>query len=334
MRKGRAPRAPCTPPPEGTGFPGPCRASGLCALRAAGTRTVSLLCALLLLLTACGEEGEPRAESYDLYFRDAETDLAAGGGAYETERVYLAPSGDALSQAKALMAELLRGPHDENLKSPIPSGTSLLGMELKGRRAVVDLSAAYSSLSGVALTLADYAITLTLTQIPEIVSVQITVRGRELAYREKQIFTAQEALLSQEEDVVRTLLVTLYFPDGSGGLTPEERTLELYEGDTQVGAVARALEAGPENRDLFPALPEDFRLNSVWQEDDICYVSLSSAGGGKDETVLTQALEAFGMSMDSLETVSETRFLVDGEFSLYYGPGDMELFMDESLIEK
>ena len=100
-------------------------------------------------------------------------------------------------------------------------------------------------LSGVELTLADQAITLTLTQLPDILSVQITVRGQELAYRSKQVFTARDVLVAPEGDVVGTAEVTLYFPDESGVLQPEERTLELYEGDTQVSAVARALENGP-----------------------------------------------------------------------------------------
>ena len=86
------------------------------------------------------------------------------------------------------------------------------------------------------LTLADQAITLTLTQLPDILSVQITVRGQELAYRSKQVFTARDVLVAPEGDVVGTAEVTLYFPDESGVLQPEERTLELYEGDTQVSA--------------------------------------------------------------------------------------------------
>ena len=122
---------------------------------------------------------------------------------------------------------------------------------------------------------------------------------------------------------MRTLSVTMYFPDGGGRLVPEQRTLDLYEGDTQVGAVARALEAGPENRDLSPALPEGFRLGSVWQEGDVCYVNLSSADGLRDEAVLALAIEALGNSLASLDSVNETRFLVDGEFSRYYGTVDV-----------
>ena len=102
------------------------------------------------------------------------------------------------------MAELLKGPLNETLKSPIPSGTTLLSLKVEGTRAFVDLSLAYSTLSGVALTLADCAITLTLTQLPEILSVKITVRGQELAYRDRQVFTTRGVLLAPEEDVVGT----------------------------------------------------------------------------------------------------------------------------------
>ena len=63
--------------------------------------------------------------------------------------------------------------------------------------------------------------------------VGITVRGQELAYRDTQTFTARDVLLSSNEDVIGTVPVTLYFLNEAGKLAPEERTLDLYEGDTQ-----------------------------------------------------------------------------------------------------
>lgn len=273
---------------------------------------------LLFLLTGCAGNSTEEIP-YLLYFREADLSFAAGGGVFQTETLYLAEeeASDPLHLAETLLTELLNGPFDETLKSTIPAGTTLLSLDLVGSRAQVDLSAAYGSLSGVALTLADCAVVMTLTQIPEILSVQITVRGRELDYRDHQILTAREVLLYPEEDVVSTVSATLYFLDADGRLTPEERELELYEGDTQVSAVARALERGPENRELLPALPEGFQVRSVWQEEEICYVNLSSVLLGEigDPAVLTAALEALTNSLCSLESVEETQFLVDGEFS-------------------
>lgn len=275
-----------------------------------------LLLIPLLLLTGCARE-EPERTAYLLYFQEADLSFSAGEGAFRTENVYLSDDEIQSSRqlAEALMGELLKGPAGEALKSPLPAGTSLLSLELTGDRATVDLSAAYNTLSGVALTLADSAIAMTLSQVPEISSVQITVRGRELAYRERQVLNIREVLLTPEEDVVSTVDARLYFLNQEGRLIPEARTLELYEGDTQVSAVAKALESGPENRDLLSPLPEGFRVKSVWLEEAVCYVNLSSALlEGLEEAVLRTALQALGDSLLSLEGVEETRFLVDGEF--------------------
>ena len=296
-----------------------------------------LLCGLMLLsMAACGRTQPEEAPSYDLYFMEADLKEATGRGALRAETAYLPEleGADPEETAKGLMEALLQGPLDGTLTSPIPVGTNLLSLKLEGGRAVVDLTASYGSLSGVGLTLADYAVALTLTQVPEIGSVKITVRGQELAYRDRQIFLSRDVLLVPEEDVVSTVTAVLYFLNGEGALTPEERTLDLYEGDTQVYAVARALENGPESKELSAVMPEGFRVKSVWLEEDVCYVNLSSAmlEGLPQETELQTAVYSLAKSLCSLDTVSEVRFLVDGEFAKQYGTVDISepyIFVDQ-----
>lgn len=283
---------------------------------------------LLLLLVGVGcSRADSRAaeESYCLYFRGSDLEASSGGDVFQTEPVYLDEGMDTREMAEALLGALLEGPQDELLHSTIPASTVLLSAEVEGNRALVDFSAAYNTLSGVRLTMADYAVTLTLTQLPEIASVKITVQGQELAYRDKQVFTARDVLLSSEEDVVGTVEAALYFLNEGGALVEEWRTLDLYEGDTQVAAVARALEGVPETKGLTASLPEGFRVRSIWQEEDTCYVNLSSAllGGLGENIPLGTALHALGRSLCSLETVGEVRFLVDGEFEKYYGTVDV-----------
>lgn len=280
-------------------------------------KRVCLLLPILLLLAGCRRE-EPARTAYELYFQEADLTYSAGDSPFRTETVYVydEEAGTASRLAETLMEALLEGPADETLKSTLPAGTTLLSLELIGDRARVDLSAAYENLSGVALTLADGAIAMTLSQIPEISSVQITAQGRELVYRERQVLNIREVLLTPEEDVISTVDVRLYYLNQEGGLTPAEQTLELYEGDTQVSAVARALEDKPKGRDgLLPPLPEGFQVKSVWLEEATCYVNLSSALlEGMEEGAVQTALEALESSLRSLEAVEEVRFLVDGEF--------------------
>lgn len=292
-------------------------------------RKSALLCGislLMLLCAACAPADSEASESgYRLYFRQSDLSASSGGDVFQAETVELAEGLDTQASVEALVAGLLDGPRDELLRGTLPSGTTLLSAKVEGSRAVVDFSAAYSTLSGVRLTMADYAVTLTLTQLPEITSVKITVQGQELAYRDKQVFTARDVLLSSEEDVVGTVEAVLFFLNEEGGLTGERRTLDLYEGDTQAAAVVRALEGTPETKGLATALPEGFRVRSVWQEEDTCYVNLSSAlvDGLAENLPLGTALRSLSQSLCSLETVDEVRFLVDGEFEDRYGAADV-----------
>lgn len=231
------------------------------------------------------------------------------------------PGGSAEELAEALMKELLKGPADPTLKSPFPAGTGVNYVERKGTEIHVDLTPVYGTLSGVDLSLADYAIALTLTRLPDVARVRITVAGSDLDYRGRQVFLTRDVLLAPKEDVVDTVTARLYFPDEEGTLVPEERVLNLYEGDTQVSVVVRTLENGPESKELRPALPEGFKVRKLWLEEGVCYVSLSSAllEGQPEPAALETAVASLRRSLLSLEAVDSVRFLVDGEFSETYG---------------
>ena len=248
-----------------------------------------------------GVRQESGGSAYSLYFVERDLRSADGGDALRSEERTLEDGGLSTEElAAALVAELLKGPADPTLKSPFPKGTALLSAEQKGTE-------------------------LTLTQLPDVAHVRITVAGRELDYRSRQVFLARDILTVPKEDVVGTVDASLYFVNGDGALTAEARTLNLYEGDTQVSAVVRALENGPETKGLSAVLPEGFKVRKVWLEEEICYVSLSSAllEGQPEPETLSQAVLALEQSLLSLESVEEVRFLVDGELADTYGPIDL-----------
>lgn len=286
------------------------------------------LCALLLIGIGCAVGTasvlqEPDGGVYALYFLERDLRTADGDDALRAEERALEDAGLTPTEtARLLTEELLKGPEDPTLKSTIPKGTTLLSVTRIGTEARVDLSGGYGSLSGVELSLADYAITLTLTQLPDIARVRITVQGRELDYRSRQTFLSRDVLLAPKEDVVGAVESHLWFLDEEGALAPEKRILSLYEGDTQVSAVVRALENGPEDRSLTAVLPEGFKVRKTWTEEGVCYVSLSSAllEGEPEAGPLELAITALERSLLSLESVEQVRFLVDGELADHYGP--------------
>lgn len=69
-------------------------------------------------------------------------------------------------QAQAALEQLLGGCTEPGYRSPIPQGVQLRSCQLTGGMALVDFSQGYEQLSGIDLTMADYCVTLTLSQLP------------------------------------------------------------------------------------------------------------------------------------------------------------------------
>ena len=156
-------------------------------------RRLSLTAALVLLLSllcACAAQHaqEMDENGYELYFL-SDPNSAGGGDAIHAQEKRLTLDGAMETEdcVRALMEALLAGPDEPSLSSPIPEGTALKSLKVSGRRSQIDLSAQYARLTGIDLSLADYCITLTLTQLPNVNAVSITADGRELPYRETQV---------------------------------------------------------------------------------------------------------------------------------------------------
>ena len=296
-------------------------------------RLLCLLLALTLTLSGCAAAAAATAaqeeKNCQLYYLVRDLDRAAGGDAIAGEVSTLPKESDSPTgtQAEELMNALLSGPAGSDLQSPFPEGTRLLGVEIRGSHAKVDLSSAYRNLSGIDLTLADYCVTLTLSQLPGVSVVRITVEGQELAYRSHSLLRSQDLLMTSEDDVSRTLAIRLYFPaQSTGQLTPESRTLTLHEGDSSAEAIVSALLAGPQADGLSPLLPDGFQVLTVRVESGTCYLNLprsdvSLLPEGQD----AQELLVRGMvnSLCSIASVDRVQLLLDGEVAASLGQIDI-----------
>lgn len=283
-------------------------------------RRLSLTAALvllLLLLCACAAQHaqEMDENGYELYFL-SDPNSAGGGDAIRTQEKRLTLDGAMETEdcVRALMETLLAGPDEPSLSSPIPEGTALKSLKVSGRRAQIDLSAQYARLTGIDLSLADYCITLTLTQLPNVNAVSITADGRELPYRETQVLLSADTLLSSRESGLRPITVSLYFLDSkTGELRAEQQTLALYEGQTRVNALLEALAQGPEDDSLVSLLPEDFAVISSRIENGVCYLNLpANVSLPENEAERGLMLSALEQSILSLGGVDEVQFLIEG----------------------
>ena len=153
-----------------------------------------LLLAAMALLAGCGAHPLEGRE-YPVYFLNQDED---GVQALKAENRTLDPETEVV---EGLLQAILSGPESETLTNVIPASVSLRGWTLQNGLLTVDLSGSYGTLSGIDLTLADYSIVLTLSQLEEVEAVMITVEGQVLAYRDHQRLTTEDvrASILQEE---------------------------------------------------------------------------------------------------------------------------------------
>lgn len=273
---------------------------------------------LLAILPACVTGEEPE-ETLRLWFVSQENDgsLELGTEFYSGEKTI-----------PAMMERLLKGPEGPGgLTSVIPVGTELVDWKQSGTTAQVDLSEAYRSLTGVDLTLADYCITLTLTQLEGVERVRITVNGANLPGRGRQTFRREDVLFSGAEEEPVELTAALCFRRAGGNELGEElRIFRLIESESATLAVLQALVAGPREAGLVALLPEGVEVYSARMEAGICYADFSSAlltGMPRTEEEQRLVLRSVVESLCSLGHVQAVQILVEGEPLTQYGSVDV-----------
>ena len=155
---------------------------------------VWVLCLLmtLVLWCGCGKEPEPAEGAYMLYFLSgSDRGPALTGQAWQ-------PDGEDAEPGEMLRA-LLGGPEEEGLRSPFPRGVAMrtcsFDPDEEGLLRVW-LTEQYSGLSDISLTLADYCIVLTLSQLDGVEAVEIISGSHSVNYRSHQILSAEEAVLT------------------------------------------------------------------------------------------------------------------------------------------
>lgn len=282
-------------------------------------RKKRMICALLmlvLLLTGCVKSQE---EKWELRLFYPAPEYEAGGDVLHSQAVdWSQQEGkEAAEQVKQVVSLLLNKDGSMDFPSPLPQGTELLRCSVSGGIATLDFSAAYRRLSGFDLTVANYCITLSASQIPSVRWIQLLVEGQPLPTRESEYLTTGDVLLTSSEDVVKTVPVTLYFPDAEGVLQPERRELLIYEGENRPLRVTEALLEGSQEEALQKLLPEGVEVAGAWMDGDICCLNFSFASYRKlCEAEVDQALVVCGLvqSLCSLSEVQRVQFLVDGAY--------------------
>ncbi len=283
-----------------------------------------LLCALLICAVGCAKKEDGLQTIYAVYCK-ANMDYAGG-----KDSVYVLKSeveGENCERIASTLLQKMIEAQGDRYESPMPIGTSVLNVKIEGDLATVNLSEEYADLSGIDLTMADSCITLTLCQIGTVERVQILVEGNPLPYRDRQIISDANVLLSHMDDEMRLLRVRLYFLDtDTNELSSEIRKIQMYEGQSKAEALLEALLAGPGSAELTTVIPKSVEIRSVQVDAGICYVNLSKKFiENIPDSMQEQQIVIYSLvkSLCSVSDVEAVQIAVEGETISYYGSVDI-----------
>ena len=167
--------------------------------------TVCLAAVLLCLLPACLSGAEQEEDGLRLWFT-----APKGQQKLQVSSALDSCPYEGSESVPGLLSALLAGPDaDSELISPIPAGTRVVSWRVEDGVASVELTDAYAGLAGIDLTLADYCVTLTLTQLEGVDGVRITVSGAGQSFQNRRVLRAEDVVLSGEEQQARQGALTL-----------------------------------------------------------------------------------------------------------------------------
>lgn len=219
-----------------------------------------------------------------------------------------------------VMNKLLENPKDEDIKSPLRSGTRCLWINNNEGDLSVNLSKEFYNEENVADIISVAAVVKSLCSVEFVDKVEITIeatpllneKGEKMGFMRGSDFVFDaEALNNDEENIV------LYFSDSDGEyLKSEIRRISIPKGEVMEKVVVSELIKGPVSTELYKTIPEETKIKSVETKDGVCFVNLSSefvtkhTGGSAGETFTVYSIVN---SLTEIPGVNKVQFLIDGE---------------------
>ncbi|HEY9060141.1 MAG TPA: GerMN domain-containing protein [Pseudobacteroides sp.] len=245
---------------------------------------------------------------------------------------------------RSTVEALAMGPKNSELKKTLPDGVSILGIRRDGKTVVVDFSKEYNGKQeGITEEFKRISVVNTLTAIAGIEKVKIMVEGRELVNSNGKVFGEMDEVdldKSGKPLKEKSQVITVYFgsPD-TDFIVGEKRKVSINVNGSLEKEILEELLKGPQNKDLYPIIPENTKVLSVTtSEDGTCKINLSkefqsNAFAGSAGGAIT--INSIVNSLTELKTVKRVQFLIEGKVvETYSDMGfDKPFYRNEKIIK-
>lgn len=282
------------------------------------------------LLCACGNRQEDGENVYQVYYV----------GKQETKVETHAREIEALTpedQLQELIECLSTNPEKMEYKAPLAMGFEVLGVKQEGGRVQIDVSAAYKELSVTTEVLVRAAVVRTLTQMPEVSMVSITVEGSQLYDSKGTVvgWMSADQFINNDGNAINTYelaRVRLYFASEDGTQLISAYREKHYSTNLPMERfVVEELIAGPSGQiaGLYPSINPNTKVINVTTTDNICYVNLDENFLNVVNNVSTDvSVYSIVNSLVELNNVNKVQILINGEVPSSFSTSVFERNLD------
>jgi germination protein M len=287
-----------------------------------------LLC--LAGLCACGKEEITGSDVYQIYVVNNEETKV------ETHE-HTMQATDTETMVNELLGCLAAQPEKLEYKAPLSMGFEVLSVDFSDGKLYLDVDGAYLNLPATTEVLVRAAIVRTMTQIPEVRYVGITVEGNQLFDNAGEAVGLMNADLFIDNDgneinTYELTRVKLYFANEDGDKLVAAYREKYYSTNIPLERfVVEELIAGPSGQveGLYPSINPEVKILSVMTQDGICYVNLDANFLTVVNNVSTElSIYSIVNSLAELSNVNKVQILVNGEVPASFGSSAFERNLD------
>lgn len=274
---------------------------------------LGLVCTILFV--ACSGEEEITENSWPVYYL-SNTQTKVETHYHEMQAV------EPERQIEELLTCLKAIPDKLEYKAPLNMGFQIVSTMLEGGTLTIDVDAAYRELSVTTEVLVRAAVVRTLTQIPEVKYVMMTVEGNPLYDNNGDLVGRMngEQFIVNDGNAINThelARIRLYFANESGMQLIAGYREKHYSTNTPLERlVVEELIAGPSGQieGMYPSINPNTKIINITTKDGICYVNLDENFLTVVNNVSTEvSVYSIVNSLVELSGITKVQILVNGE---------------------
>lgn len=279
-------------------------------------RTILYLLFLTAVLCAGCGSSEPEGTAVDIsYLNKNETKLVK-----ETHYLTGEDTKEMIIEVLTLMCSV---PDNKELKAVLAGGINVISYSYDGGQVIVSLGEKYKELTKTTEVLTRAALVRSLTSIPDVDYVMLTVNGEPLtdvSGNALGIMTADmfvDTAGARVETVESKVNLRLYFANETGdGLIAINRELSHNADVSNVPMeklVVEQLINGPANDESSPTISPDTKLLNITVRDGVCYLDFNSAFVTAVDNVTTDVtIYSIVNSLAELSNINKVQISIEG----------------------